>query len=486
MTRTPLINDEEFAFRILVLLVHRIKKFHYTIVFTSPKELMYLRGTDCIGSSYAQVQRSVLLLETVGLVSQIGDIKHGTRKLRFKVNKAGFDFVKDNKYRTDPIVEFIKNSEKLVPKTLTQTLLYDVMNKLDCENKNDTISHISSSTSLISSSTPSYHRIPYICDIHNPQSSNRVNSTYLRQTNRYSARDEMISGQNPSQSATTAQAAPRTRSPRRKPPQRLNPKEQFEFRAQEIKKPQIDNLERILKKLHKETYHHDFWKFTKHEKQYAQRLIQFCIDSNWDLEDFLKVQFEWFAKFTRRHPVMSNLCGVHAKERYDNWLREHDYSNDLGDAIASDGESRMKDLKQMRATKERMERAARLGILPSQREARLEKHLEKFRNKLTEEDIRKAFDSVSALYPPWLMHSLSKDDIRERGIHRAIADERTRIVGAWHMFDVERSRLTALITIEIETGKRSPCINVPDLRKFGLPEWMVEEHEAICRRDNNN
>jgi hypothetical protein len=265
---------------------------------------------------------------------------------------------------------------------------------------------------------------------------------------------------------------------RKKRPHRITPEEAFKARAAAIDPSEINQLEGLLKKLFAEKFHFDFFRIRKNDYRQvvsAKRLIQMCKDERWDVEDFLRVQFNWFAMHTHRKPVIFNLCGIQARTRYDDFLRTQGY---VLEDEELDVQRRKKELTLRKAQRTELELLARCGLLYSQFIARLERYLEEYRKKL---DVNKL---EPVCLPGWL--GLSEEKLRERSIEKEVAKERHRIIENFHRRERDRTRLHQLILVEMETGKKSPVINGIDIEKYGLPESLVKAHKEICSGDSCN
>jgi hypothetical protein len=264
-----------------------------------------------------------------------------------------------------------------------------------------------------------------------------------------------------------------SRRRKKRPPNRLSEREQFEYRAMKIEMFRVLQLSETIKKLHREIFHFDFWGISQKRSSdwtCAQRIVQLCLDNDWNSEDFLRVQFNWF-KLIGRKPTISNLCGDKARARYDDWLRSEGYA--AGDSV--DVKRRNHDLALGHAQKQNVATVALHGLLYSQMLEQLDRYLERYRASLADTPLQMNL-------PSWL--ELSEERKRQWAIDCAVAKEKHRIVLKWWSREHERQRLKKLVLIEMETGKKSVAINGTDLRRYGLPEWLVEEHEAICMRGN--
>lgn len=314
---------------------------------------------------------------------------------------------------------------------------------------------------------------------------NRLNSkpaNNLNGTVQYSIYTTILySGNNAELGTPLKRTENRKRKCRLKPPKRLSESEKFEHRARQVSTHELARLSEILQRLYRSVFRQNYWKLGGgSSRTCAQRIIQYCKEQHWDLEDYCRSQFDWFKSIGRR-PYIANLWGDYALSRYENYLRSEGYTRRVSDdTVALDTESRNRDLRHMRATRARVEHDARHGLLYDQFIEKLDNHLERFRRKLTNAQIDKAATEVCASYPPWLRDSLTKEEIRERGISKAVSDEKLRLLDKWHQRNNERSHLEALVRLEMMTGKKSPLLAKVDLRAAGLSNWLIEEHEHLC------
>jgi hypothetical protein len=241
-------------------------------------------------------------------------------------------------------------------------------------------------------------------------------------------------------------------------------------------------IENLLKKLYREIFRCSYWRLVSHRDiTCAEKIIENCKSQNWDLEDFLHIQFDWYSTVAHRRPFVNNLCGISAMERYDNWLRQEGYQSYAADeALVTNVEQRNRDLLQMRYTRAGLEHDERYGLLQYQFDAKLSKHIDEFTAKLTESEIKRYAKLVCDERPSWLVASLTQADIRELAIRRAVVEEKERLRVPWRRRHEELYFYEDLIWIEKETGEPSPQLRGVDLEKAGVQSWLIEIHEAIC------
>jgi len=224
------------------------------------------------------------------------------------------------------------------------------------------------------------------------------------------------------------------RGSKKQEPRRLERLEQLYWNADQVTADELRTLEQVIGQVYMSTFSYKWYGLRRRPDITAsKRIIALTRMRDWDAQDFLEVNFIWFRDRAKRRPVVSNVSGEKAEERYESWLVAERYTNGEGQA---NGSRRKRELICLRCKKERTESKRTAKRLYWQMMKWLDGYLARYAN-ILRQSVRQR--KMRLKKPAWLL--VSEEDQRTYWIQKQLALKKLSIVRRWWLRELQGNSL---------------------------------------------
>lgn len=214
---------------------------------------------------------------------------------------------------------------------------------------------------------------------------------------------------------------------RRQEPKKLERIEQLYLNADMVSEEDLEEMQAVLERQYLEKFGYKWFGLRrKGDITAAKRIRALCWMRGWDEEDFVSVNFTWFKEKTRRRPVVSNVSGERAEERYEQWLTRERYTDRDGQVL---GQRRAEELRSLRERQKRTEQKRKRKRLYWQLISWLDRYLANYAKRLRPQGV------IRLGKPGWLW--TGQKEKLEFWIHRRVALRRQQIIQRWWQRELE-------------------------------------------------